>query len=183
MIVRSQRFGPVSRRGTTLVEFAVVASLFFLFLFGIFEYCRYLLVLHITTNAVRDGARYAVVNLDKPASFPTTPHTFSYAHPVTGATVTRNYPAIRTVVNTQMAGLDRMITGYSVTVFPCDTTQLYATPPVIQPKSGASAWNDAAFSERIGVRVSGTYKPLLPNFLSMNSSLPFNIVAVAGSEG
>ena len=52
------------RRGMTLVESTLVLMVFLMLLFGIFEYCRFLMVLHITNNAARDGARYAVVNLD-----------------------------------------------------------------------------------------------------------------------
>lgn len=169
-----------SRRGATIVEFAFVVTIFFMFLFGIFEYCRYLLTLHVTTNATREGARYAVVNLDKPANFPTTAFTFSYTVP---SSRTRTYPSIQTTVNDHMGGIDRMIDGYTVDVFPCDTTQLFAATPVIQPKAGAAAWNDAGFGERIAVRVRGTYRPVLPNLLMMNSTIPISIVSVAGSEG
>ena len=39
------------RRGAAIVEMALVAGVFFLFLFGIFEYCRLLFVMRLTTNA------------------------------------------------------------------------------------------------------------------------------------
>ena len=32
-------------------------------------------------------------------------------------------------------------------------------------KPGAASWNDALFGERVAVRVTGNYKPVLPNFL------------------
>src|SRR5215212_6496271 len=44
------------------VEFAVVAPIFFLILFGIYEYSRYLFTVQLVNNAAREGARYAVVN-------------------------------------------------------------------------------------------------------------------------
>ena len=48
------RFQPRSRRrGMTVVESALVLSVFLLLLFGIFEYRRFLLVLHVTNNAAR----------------------------------------------------------------------------------------------------------------------------------
>ena len=59
----------------TLVESALVLGIFLVLLFGIFEYCRFLLVLHVTTNASRDGARYASVNWDKPSTFNKTNYT------------------------------------------------------------------------------------------------------------
>src|SRR6478752_6941725 len=49
------------RAGATTVEFAFVAALLFLMLFGILEYGRFLFVYHLTTNAARDAARFAVV--------------------------------------------------------------------------------------------------------------------------
>ena len=49
------------RAGATSVEFAAVALLVFLLLFGILEYARFLFVLHLATNAARDAARFAAV--------------------------------------------------------------------------------------------------------------------------
>ncbi len=50
------------RFGAALVEMTFVAVLFFIFLFGIVEYCRYIFYLQVMDNAAREGARYAVVN-------------------------------------------------------------------------------------------------------------------------
>jgi Flp pilus assembly protein TadG len=50
------------RKATTVVEFACVASLLFLFLFGVVEYVRLTMVLQLMNNAAREGARAAVVN-------------------------------------------------------------------------------------------------------------------------
>ena len=43
------------RRGMTIVETTLALGLFLLLLFGLFEYCRFLMVLHVTNNAARDG--------------------------------------------------------------------------------------------------------------------------------
>ena len=51
---------PARRRAAAAVEFAVVAPLLLLFLLGIVEYGRLLMVAQITTNGSREGARYAV---------------------------------------------------------------------------------------------------------------------------
>ena len=53
--------GRAAADGATTVEFAFVAVLLFLMLFGILEYGRFLFVYHLTTNAARDAARFAVV--------------------------------------------------------------------------------------------------------------------------
>ncbi|HKA05712.1 MAG TPA: TadE family protein, partial [Gemmataceae bacterium] len=50
------------RGGATTVEFAFVAILLFMMLFAIFEYGRFLFMYHVTTNAARDAARFAVVH-------------------------------------------------------------------------------------------------------------------------
>jgi Flp pilus assembly protein TadG len=47
------------RRGTAVVEFAVIAPLFFLLIFGMIEFGRVIMVQQIITNASREGARYA----------------------------------------------------------------------------------------------------------------------------
>ena len=68
------RLCPVARRrrgGVTIVEAALLLSIFLLFLFGVFEYARLLMLLQVGTNAARSGARHATVNVDKSATFVT----------------------------------------------------------------------------------------------------------------
>lgn len=57
---RSQR--TEAARGQALVEFALVAPLFFLLLVGIFEAGRFVLFQQTLNNATREGARYAIVH-------------------------------------------------------------------------------------------------------------------------
>jgi len=45
-----------------MVEFALVAPLFFLILFGIIEAGRFIFYYETLNNATREGARYAIVN-------------------------------------------------------------------------------------------------------------------------
>jgi Flp pilus assembly protein TadG len=52
---------PNRRRGAAVVEFAVIAPLFFMLVFGIIEFGRALMVQQILTNASREGARRAIV--------------------------------------------------------------------------------------------------------------------------
>jgi hypothetical protein len=49
-------------KGQALVEFAFVAPLFFLLLFGIIEAGRFIFYYEVLNNATREGARYAIVN-------------------------------------------------------------------------------------------------------------------------
>lgn len=49
------------RRGAAMVEFAVVAPIFFLIVFGVIEFGRGLMVQQLLTNAARNGARTAIL--------------------------------------------------------------------------------------------------------------------------
>jgi hypothetical protein len=49
-------------RGQALVEFAIVAPIFFLLLFSIIEFGRYVYTVQVLNNAAREGARYAIVH-------------------------------------------------------------------------------------------------------------------------
>lgn len=50
------------RRGQALVEFALVAPIFFLLLFAIIDFGRYVYYVQVLNNAAREGARYAIVH-------------------------------------------------------------------------------------------------------------------------
>lgn len=184
MLVRT----PGCRRGMTIVECALLLSIFLLFLFGIFEYARYLLVLHTVSNAAREGARYAVISSNNPNASTFTTDT-TVADGYSGTAPGFNVPFITTYATDRMGGVNNMVTGFSIRVYPCDTAQLYATPPVMRPKTQPVAgnttvsWNNAVFGERIAVRIKGNYIPILPNFLYMNNPLKLDVVAVMGSEG
>lgn len=45
-----------------MAEFALVAPIFFLLLFGIIDFGRYVYYVQILNNAAREGARYAIVH-------------------------------------------------------------------------------------------------------------------------
>jgi hypothetical protein len=45
-----------------MVEFALVAPMFFLLLFAIIEFGRYVYYMQVLNNAAREGARYAIVH-------------------------------------------------------------------------------------------------------------------------
>ena len=50
------------RHGASVVEFAIVAPVFFLLVFGMIEYGRLVMVQQVLTNATREGARQAVLD-------------------------------------------------------------------------------------------------------------------------
>lgn len=49
-------------RAQALVEFALVAPIFFLLLFAIIDFGRYVYYVQILNNAAREGTRYAIVH-------------------------------------------------------------------------------------------------------------------------
>lgn len=60
MILRARRQTCVTRRGTSAVEFALVAPLFFMMVLGIIEIGRGIMVTHLLTHAARVGCRKAI---------------------------------------------------------------------------------------------------------------------------
>ena len=56
-----------------MVEFALVAPLFFLLLFGIIEAGRFIFYYETLSGATREGARYAIVNGSNTLGCPTGP--------------------------------------------------------------------------------------------------------------
>jgi Flp pilus assembly protein TadG len=175
-------------RRITIVETALVLSLLLLFLFGIFEYSRFLLVNQLLANAARDGARYAATNVDKASNFDTV-----------------NDPSglvsITAYTTQECKGADKWVDAFAVAVFPCDSSDTggaYADPPQIKPKGGSPPWNQASFTDRLAVRITCTYRPVLPvvwlpqagtsGFVvgfygSSSSAVPLTITAATGSEG
>lgn len=165
------------RDGAVSVEFAFVAILLFMLLFGIFEYCRFLFVIHVTNNAARDAARFAVVHTNG-GTMPGEPATISQADIISIMTTGK---IGATTYGAGMSGFESNITSYNVEVFYPDRDQLALNPPVITPASG-KAWNDAPFADKICVRVTGTYKPAVPSLLLMGSDIPFKVVVMYSSE-
>ncbi len=76
------------RRGAAAVEFAVVAPVFFLFVFGIIEYGRMVMVQQVITNASREGARAAVLDGATNTSVQAVVTQYLSAGSVSGATIT-----------------------------------------------------------------------------------------------
>jgi hypothetical protein len=165
------------RRGATTVEFAFVAILLFMLLFGIFEYGRFLFVYHMTTNAARDAARFACVHTSG-GTMPGEPVTIATSD-VVGVWQTGMFNGQQ--YGTGMCGMENQITGWTVNVFAVTDSNLYLTPPDLNASDGI-AWTSAIFHQQIAVQVTGTYNPVVPNLLGMNSSVPFTVTVLMGSE-
>lgn len=77
-----------NRRATAAVEFAIVAPVFLLLVFGMIEYGRMVMVYQVLTNASREGARVAVLDGASTASVTANVNTYLSNGTITGATVT-----------------------------------------------------------------------------------------------
>ncbi|HJZ93078.1 MAG TPA: TadE family protein [Gemmataceae bacterium] len=177
MIIRH----PARRRGgATTVEFVFVAIMLFMMLFGIFEYGRFLFMYHLTTNACRDGARFACVHTSG-GTMPGEPASITTADVQevvrTGMFSGKSY-------GTGMCGMERQITSNWTSdcqVYSISQADLAATPPSLDP-AGKPAWNAAPFNDKIAVRVTGTYKPVVPNLIGLPTSIDFKVLVLMSSE-
>ena len=78
------------RHGAAAVEFAVVAPIFFLMIFGMIEFGRAIMVQQVLTNAAREGARVAVLDSATPTASQVRSTVTNYLQSagISGATVT-----------------------------------------------------------------------------------------------
>ncbi len=76
------------RYGAAAVEFAIVAPLFFMLVFGCIEFGRALMVQQILTNASRVGARQAITLNATEAAVISTASTYAANTSVSGVSVT-----------------------------------------------------------------------------------------------
>jgi len=177
------------RKGAAIVEMALVITVLAMLLFGIFEYARFLFVMHITHNAARDAARYAAVNLDKPDNFDTTNFTNA-----SGTT----FLSIQNYARERMSGTHGQLVNFQVAVYPVDNVGLYLDPPVIRPKSRTSGtypdpfnprdpnrvpWNRADYTEKIAVTIRGQFRSILPSLLLMPANIQIQITGMSTAEG
>ena len=77
-----------NRRATAAVEFAIVAPVFLLLVFGMIEYGRMVMVQQIITNASREGARTAVLDGATTSSVQSAVNSYLASGSISGATVT-----------------------------------------------------------------------------------------------
>ena len=76
-----------NRRGAAVVEFAIVAPVFFLLVFGMIEYGRLVMVQQVLTNASREGARQAVLDGSTTSSVTDAVQNYLTAARISGPTI------------------------------------------------------------------------------------------------
>jgi len=176
IVILHNRFNQ-KRKGAATVEMALVAVVFFMMLFGIFEYCRFLFLLHVANNAARDTARFACVKTSG-GNMVGDPLNISQSD-IEGLALTGKLNGVQ--VTSGMCGFENNLTGFAVSAFTVDNSAYYNATTTAVAQS-ASSWNSAAFSQKIAVRISGTYTPIAPGLLLVPTSIPFSVTAMAFSE-
>jgi Flp pilus assembly protein TadG len=168
------------RSGATSVEFAVISIVLFMLLFGIYEYGRYVFLLHLTNTAAHDAARFAAVHTGGP-TMANDPATIDVAE-IRQVFYTGQVSGNATVYGRGMCGMEHNIDGCQVYVFAVPDTDLYASPPNLSP-TGKPDWKTAKFQQKIAVRIEGTYKPVVTSLIGLGSSYPFTVTVLVNSEG
>jgi Flp pilus assembly protein TadG len=156
MKARTHRFA--RRRGVALVETAIVLVVALTLTLAIFEYARYFMLSELVNNAAREGARQAVAT-----------------------TNTQNTAAIQNTVVKYLA--NQNLTNTSGQAFSASDVQVYQINPATGVKTSPdSNWYDAAFGSSIMVQVNARFKPMLPTFGFLPSTVNLQGTAVMSSE-
>jgi Flp pilus assembly protein TadG len=143
------------RRGAALVEAALVLPVVLMFLFGILEYGRYVMMRQVLTNAAREGARYAQIH-QQPLT-------------VGGTTKGNATTDVNNVVNKALAG--QHLSGQAVSIYAADSLG-----------NNVGAWANATNGQCIAVEITGTYPVIVSQLLFMPVSIPVTAKAVMRTE-
>jgi hypothetical protein len=110
--------GRRSGRGQSLVEFALVAPLFFTMLFAVIDFGRVIWATNTLSNAAREAARFAVVHGGSPSTTcPVGPR--GPQSPPTSPSASCPYPAPSTQAIVDVARAYAVGTGGTITVSVC----------------------------------------------------------------
>lgn len=156
----------IKRAAAHTVEFAVVCPIVFMVLFGVFEYCRYIMARNVTENAIREACRFSVARTDTLQ---------------TGVDAAR----IETELKSYLGRMGTQLTNVVVKTYKAD---LYGRPTdkngaVVASTASAAAFDETKFGDYICIEVTGDYKPCLPTFLWMSGITQIKAYAVMCSEG
>lgn len=144
------------RRGSTLVEAAIVLPLLLLMFIGVTEYGRYLMTNDVFNIAAKEGAEYAAK------------HT---APIVLGGTTYGNATSdVTNVVNSFLGG--QQLQAQSVQVYLSDSLG-----------NNVGTWTSATAGQFVCVKITGTYNFAVNSLLSLPSSVPLTFQSVVLCEG
>jgi Flp pilus assembly protein TadG len=143
------------RRGSVLVGASLVLPIYLVFMLGLFDYGRYLMMLHLTTNATREGARYAL----------------THTQPVTVQNVTAGNATtdVTAIVTAAMGG--QSLTGQTVQVYGSNSTG-----------TNSGTWIDTPAGGSICVKISGTFAFVTPKMLGLPNTIAVSAQSVVRCE-
>jgi Flp pilus assembly protein TadG len=144
------------RVAAVTVETALVLPIALLFLFGIFEYGRYLMTMQLMNNAAREGVRYAVTHLQ-----PVTLGSTTYGNATSDVT---------NVISSVTAGIS--LSGQSISVYASDSVG-----------NNLGTWTSAQAGQSVTVQISGNYQPAVTTFLGLPGTIAVNIRVSMDAEG
>jgi Flp pilus assembly protein TadG len=128
---RGQRpYRRTKRLGATALEFAIVAPVFFLFVLGIFEIGRGIMVRHLLTNAARRGCRLGIIEGTSTAQINTVTAAALASTGINGDTVT-------VLVNNGSSDAANAVAGDQIAVFVSVPAQNVSWVPKLQFLSGS----------------------------------------------
>jgi Flp pilus assembly protein TadG len=145
---------PAQRRPAYLPEFALVAIVFFMFVFGVVEYARFVFTLNMMFNACREGARFAATH-----------------------TTTQSTSQVQTYVNNYLVGSGVNLSGFNTAT----SISIYQANPTTGLDNG-NGWQNASQGDSIGVSITGTYVAAVPSLLLWGSAPTVTTVAIVYSE-
>ncbi len=153
--IRQRRGRQRRRRGAIIVEMAFILPFFLLFLLGIMDYSRYVMLLQLVNNAAREGARYAV--------------THTSAVTISGTTYGNADSDVTNKINNMLAG--QALSGQSISIYESD-----------QLGNNIGTWQNAQWGNWITVKITGNFNSVLPNFLHFGGALPVTAEACMRAE-
>ena len=156
MSTQCRRRRGTSRRGAAVVETVFTLPLMLLFVWGIFEYSRYVMMLQVVNNAAREACRYAVM----------------HTNPVVldGVTYGNADTDVTNLATNCLGGL--ALTSQAISVYGSDA----------QGNSNGVTWQNTQAGQWIAVKITGNFKTLLPTFLHMPASFSVTAESVMRSE-
>jgi Flp pilus assembly protein TadG len=145
-----------TRRGSALVQTAIMLPMMMLLLFGILEYSRYVMLLQVMNNAAREGCRYAVMHTN-----PIVINAVTYGNANSDVT---------SLVSNCLAG--QSLSGQAVTVYGSDALG----------NNNGVTWQNTQSGQWITVKITGNFVSILPGFLHMANNVPITAESVMRSE-
>ena len=142
-------------RGQSVVEFALVAPLLFLMVFGSFEFARFIFYYELLNNAAREGARYAIVHGSR-SDCPSGP-------PPPGETNACDPAGHNVKAAVKSAALDLAGTGELIVFDPVWTSR----GSLAHPEPGDKSTGHSGRGEYVTVFVDFSYAPILKQILDV----------------